>query len=95
MENASDDYRPRYRYYDALRFLDGTKNDEPTSSPPPENGEEFENYVDEFLISNENVKYISSEAIEVPNVKARTDVESFEPKPKKGKFTLSLSHTNC
>lgn len=86
MENASDDYRPRYRYYDALRFLDGTKNDDPTSPPPAENGEEFENYVDEFLVSNENGKYISPEAIDAPTEVEGREVESFEPKPKKGKL---------
>lgn len=90
MDNAPDNYRPRYRYYDMLRFLDDTKSDQ-HPSPRGEPGEEFENYVDEFLSSNENGKYISGETIDVPNVKAELHFESLEPKSKKGK----LSTTCC
>lgn len=93
VENASDNYRPRYRYYDMLRFLDDAKSGDPLSSPQIENGEEFENYVDEFLSTNENGKYISAQTIEVPIVKSESCVESFEPKMKKGKLLIIIIST--
>lgn len=84
LENAPTNYRPRYRYYDMLRFLDDAKSGDLLSSPQIEHVEEFENYVDEFLSTNENSKYISTETIELPIVKTESCMESFEPKIKKG-----------
>lgn len=80
--NAPDDYRPRYRYYEMLRFLDDTKSADPSPSPRGEHSEEY-NYVEEFLSSNDNGKYISSEAT---NAMADLAVKSFEPKGKKGRL---------
>lgn len=84
VENAPDNYRPRYRYYEMLRFLDDAKSDQPSPSPRGEPSEEFENYVDEFLSTNENGKYISAETIDVSGVKVEVHAESYEPKRKKG-----------
>lgn len=96
VEHAPEDYRPRYRYYDMLSFLDDVKSDQPSPTHRTETGEEFENYVDEFLSTNENAKYIATETTEPSSGNTELRVEAYEPKRKKSEspsIHLRQQHT--
>lgn len=88
MENAPDQCRPRYRYYEMLRFLDDARPEHESSLLQDDQAEEFDQY--EFLTTNDATKVGVSDRqhqiTALAEVKSEPiAVETMEPKPKRGK----------